>query len=112
MLSEPKLAGKITGMLLELPVEDLCHLLDEGDALRGKVQEAMLVLQQEEQAQQDQVQKDQGPTPMDEGAGREGGERPRSGGASPQLSCRRLDEDPPTPSPEREPRPTRAQNAA
>jgi hypothetical protein len=74
LLSEPKLAGKITGMFLDLPVEDLCHLLVDGEALRAKVHEARQVLQRADQTQQGQVQKDQGLTPMeDEGAGREGG---------------------------------------
>ncbi len=89
---------KITGKLLDLHVEDLRHLLVDGDALRAKVHEAMQVLQQAEQTQQDQEQKDQGPTPIeDEGAGREGGKRPRSGDASPEPSRRRWGEDPPTP---------------
>ncbi len=43
---EPKLAEKITGMLLDLPVEDLCHLLVDGHALRAKIHEAMPVLRQ------------------------------------------------------------------
>ncbi len=50
------------------------------------------------------VQTDEGPTPMeDEGAGREGGKRPRSGDASPELSRRWWGEDSPKPdSPEAE----------
>ncbi len=101
---EPKRTRKITRMLLELSVEELHHLLGNEDGLRAKVHEAMQVLQQAEQTQQHQEQKAQVPTPMEgEGAGREGGKRPRSGGASPELSRRRLDEDPLTPLPEREP---------
>jgi hypothetical protein len=64
----------MTGMLWDLSVVDLCHLLVDGDALRAKFHEAMQVLQQAEQTQQDQEQKDKGPTPMDdEGDGRKGG---------------------------------------
>ncbi len=55
LLSEPKLAGKITGRLLDLPVEDLGHLLVDGDALRAKVHEAMQAPQQAEHTQQGQV---------------------------------------------------------
>jgi hypothetical protein len=58
VLSEPKLAGKITGMLLELHVEDQCHLLDDGDPLRAKVPEAMQGLQQAYQTQQDEAKQD------------------------------------------------------
>jgi len=42
--SEPDLAGKITGMLLEMDNSELLHLLDTPDAMHAKVQEAIAVL--------------------------------------------------------------------
>ncbi|KAH7340884.1 hypothetical protein B0J17DRAFT_653151 [Rhizoctonia solani] len=42
--SEPDLAGKITGMLLEMDNSELLHLLDTPDAMNAKVQEAIAVL--------------------------------------------------------------------
>lgn len=44
--SQPELAGKITGMLLEMDNSELLHLLDNPDALNAKVGEAMIVLQE------------------------------------------------------------------
>jgi polyadenylate-binding protein len=38
------LAGKITGMLLEMDNNELIHLLDAPDALNAKVNEALVVL--------------------------------------------------------------------
>ncbi|KAI2628451.1 polyadenylate binding protein [Hypoxylon sp. NC1633] len=40
---QPELAGKITGMLLEMDNSELVNLIEDGDALRAKVSEAMSV---------------------------------------------------------------------
>lgn len=41
----PELAGKITGMLLEIDNSELLHMLEHHESLKGKVDEAVAVLQ-------------------------------------------------------------------
>jgi polyadenylate-binding protein len=42
---ESTLAGKITGMLLQMEVGEVVHLLDSRDALQDSIREALDVLQ-------------------------------------------------------------------
>jgi polyadenylate-binding protein len=41
----PDLAGKITGMLLEIDNSELLHMLEHNESLKAKVEEAVAVLQ-------------------------------------------------------------------
>lgn len=41
----PHLAGKITGMLLEIDNSELLHMLEHNESLKAKVDEAVAVLQ-------------------------------------------------------------------
>ena len=46
-VSQPKLAGKITGMLLDSYFsEEIIHLIETPDALNAKIKEALVVLDQ------------------------------------------------------------------
>jgi polyadenylate-binding protein len=45
----PDLAGKITGMLLEIDNAELLHMLEHQESLKSKVEEAVAVLQAHKQ---------------------------------------------------------------
>jgi len=49
----PELAGKITGMLLEIDNSELVHMLEHQESLKAKVEEAVVVLQAHKQQSDD-----------------------------------------------------------
>merc|ERR1711970_1468134 len=49
----PELAGKITGMLLEIDNSELVHMLEHKESLKAKVEEAVVVLQAHKQQSDD-----------------------------------------------------------
>lgn len=53
----PHLAGKITGMLLEIDNSELLHVLESHDSLRLKVEEAVAMLQAHQAKKQATVKK-------------------------------------------------------
>lgn len=50
MQHEPKRAGKITGMLLEMEITELINLVESPEALVNKIREAVMVLEQHERS--------------------------------------------------------------
>lgn len=54
----PDLAGKITGMLLEIDNSELLHMLEHNESLKSKVEEAVAVLQAHQAKQAAQVKKE------------------------------------------------------
>ena len=55
----PDVAGKITGMLLEIDNSELVHMLEHQESLKNKVEEAVTVLKAHEHEKQRQVQEKQ-----------------------------------------------------
>lgn len=54
----PEMAGKITGMLLEIDNSELVHMLEHHESLKAKVEEAVAVLQAHQAKQAAQVKKE------------------------------------------------------
>lgn len=54
----PSLTGKITGMLLEIDNSELLHMLEHGESLKAKVEEAVAVLQAHQAKQAVSTKKD------------------------------------------------------
>ena len=52
--AQPELAGKITGMLLEMENSEILHMLEDSTSLNSKVNEAVAVLQAHQQKLADQ----------------------------------------------------------
>ena len=55
--THPDLAGKITGMLLEIDNAELLHMLEFREALAAKVEEAVSVLQAHQAREQEPAKK-------------------------------------------------------
>ena len=50
-VTQPELAGKLTGMLLEMPVSELLNLVENRAALDAKVDEGLRVLREHAEAE-------------------------------------------------------------